>query len=486
MQHFTVIVPTRNRADTLQWCVRSCLAQDYENMTLLVSNNSSVDGTEDLLASFSDPRLKVIKTPAPTSMTGNVEFALEHVLDQDTYVTCIGDDDGMLPGGLKHANELLEKHGQVGAITWKTSNYNWPDCLVPEWRNVLLLSRSEHSALLDAGVMLAKTAEYGVYYHDLPGLWTSLVATTELRRCKERLGTLMISMHPDTGSAVMLACMMEKYIYTFRGVTFLGSSGHSNGLAFALQQKSKMEMFLSANTIPPHPEAVLAPHGVYYVTESLLQARDRGILPSGIKIDLPRAVRLMTVRNPADRPEVYERICQSAAATAAMHRIPFDLDEMKRINEELNEKDRLMRDPVILEHERWFSHTCDPSLTSNIYSATILAGELMSMLRNSEIVTQEDHVGILSARQKLHDDHTRATEAKTNLRISDYEALIALLQKNITSQDSKVAALRDKLEQSKNRADKYKEKFDKAKSELHRRKGFFERLRNVFHSGAKN
>ena len=79
----------QNRADTLQWAVRSCLAQDYENMTLLVSNNCSADNTEEMLASFNDLKLHAIDgDPARGGEIGGVGggghgFSSEVVVDSN-------------------------------------------------------------------------------------------------------------------------------------------------------------------------------------------------------------------------------------------------------------------------------------------------------------------------------------------------------------------------------------------------------------------
>ena len=43
---FTVIVPTRERADTLHYCLQTIVRQKYDNLQILVSDNFSQDDTE--------------------------------------------------------------------------------------------------------------------------------------------------------------------------------------------------------------------------------------------------------------------------------------------------------------------------------------------------------------------------------------------------------------------------------------------------------
>ena len=36
---FSVVIPTRERADTLHYCLKSCIAQAFEDVEFLVSDN---------------------------------------------------------------------------------------------------------------------------------------------------------------------------------------------------------------------------------------------------------------------------------------------------------------------------------------------------------------------------------------------------------------------------------------------------------------
>lgn len=57
----SVVVPTRNRAALLARAVRSVLAQTFDDFELIVVNDASTDNTSDVLATFADPRLRVLE-----------------------------------------------------------------------------------------------------------------------------------------------------------------------------------------------------------------------------------------------------------------------------------------------------------------------------------------------------------------------------------------------------------------------------------------
>ena len=77
--HFTVVIPTRERCDTLEHSLRTCVTQDYDNLEILISDNFSQDRTREVVESFNDKRIRYINTGKRLSMTDNFEFALSHV-----------------------------------------------------------------------------------------------------------------------------------------------------------------------------------------------------------------------------------------------------------------------------------------------------------------------------------------------------------------------------------------------------------------------
>lgn len=57
----SVIIPTYNRKEKLVKCVESVLEQSYENIEVLVVDDASADGTEELFRDILDPRLHYLR-----------------------------------------------------------------------------------------------------------------------------------------------------------------------------------------------------------------------------------------------------------------------------------------------------------------------------------------------------------------------------------------------------------------------------------------
>src|ERR1035438_396945 len=118
----SVVIPTAGRADKLRYTLQTILSQQDAAFELIVHDNCTTDGTSELLAQESDPRLRYFRTTERLSMTDNWEAALSKVRGE--YVLFLGDDDAILPGGLGYLQECIARY-RASAYTWKYAGYNW-------------------------------------------------------------------------------------------------------------------------------------------------------------------------------------------------------------------------------------------------------------------------------------------------------------------------------------------------------------------------
>lgn len=88
---FSVILPTRNRAEYLPSAIQTVLNQTFTDFELIVSNNCSSDETEEIIRSFDDPRIKYFKPPNSLPLDEHFEFATAKASGK--YLTFLGDDD---------------------------------------------------------------------------------------------------------------------------------------------------------------------------------------------------------------------------------------------------------------------------------------------------------------------------------------------------------------------------------------------------------
>ncbi len=87
----SVCIITYNQAHCIAKCIESVLAQSYEDFELIISDDSSTDGTADVIKSFKDERILYVKTDYNIGVNGNVNLAFSRA-GGDIVAIMAGDD----------------------------------------------------------------------------------------------------------------------------------------------------------------------------------------------------------------------------------------------------------------------------------------------------------------------------------------------------------------------------------------------------------
>ncbi len=274
MPSLTVVIPTRERCDTLSATLKSCVCQRLPELTILVVDNFSDDATASVVASFQDARIQYVNTGKRLAMSANWEFALQHV--RSDYVTFLGDDDALLPNAAIDLMSLVDKHIGVDAISWPSIEYGWPSCQAPQVRNLIVVPLRRGLELRSSREMLLDVINFRRAYSELPFLYKGLVRTEVINRLRAASGGQVFhSRIPDVYFGIAACALIDKYLFSYHPYTVNGASGHSNGTStFAgLDGKEAERKFLSEDNLPFHPALKLCPSLPVLIVESLLQAR---------------------------------------------------------------------------------------------------------------------------------------------------------------------------------------------------------------------
>lgn len=389
-RHFTIIIPTRERKDTLVYTIRSALAQDYDNFTVLVSDNASTDGTSLLVEAFDDKRLKYINTGERVSMSHNWEFALNQI--KDGWVTILGDDDAILPGTLKKVNIIIDETG-VLAIRSNGCSYRWPNLDGAKYGELSLSLRRGYKRISTRDV-LDSALNGKISYTRLPVLYNGgFVDSSLLKKAKEISGSIIKSRIPDVYLGVVFSLLIDEYVYSDEPLAINGASQHSGGTAFMGSSKQAtnydpFSKFINETNIPFHSDLPLMPNGMLVrslqvlLYESYLQANQFHFLR---KHDINRETQLCTILKNAGRFQ--SEVELFAKRFSAQHHINF---------EEIKKKSHTKRFPiagrffelifkwpnrqinrVLSLWSKWISIDGDPMLPlENVFEASIVAGLL--------------------------------------------------------------------------------------------------------------
>ncbi|MGH3853867.1 MAG: glycosyltransferase family 2 protein [Pseudonocardiaceae bacterium] len=103
----SVGLPVCNGGEVFEGALRSVLAQEHEDLELVISDDASTDGTEEICRHYaqSDSRVRYDRQPENIGAPANVARVLH--LARGTFLTWIGADDWLAPSYL---SRCLERH----------------------------------------------------------------------------------------------------------------------------------------------------------------------------------------------------------------------------------------------------------------------------------------------------------------------------------------------------------------------------------------
>ncbi|HXQ38256.1 MAG TPA: glycosyltransferase family 2 protein [Anaerolineales bacterium] len=223
----SVIIPTRERAETLYFAVQTALDQTSNNFEVIVSDNFSQDNTTEVVRNFSDPRLVYFNTGQRLSMCDNWEFALEKVKGE--YIVFIGDDDAVMPGGINRLQALIQER-QSDVYTWGPSIYTWPIDDRKATIEYLQPVRPIHEMNLQRMASFVIT-HGGWQYYRLPGVYHAAVSIKILDMIRKSTGRVFHTTQPDVFTSLAVPVFAKTCINTGHPVTVHGRSAKSNGAA---------------------------------------------------------------------------------------------------------------------------------------------------------------------------------------------------------------------------------------------------------------
>jgi glycosyltransferase involved in cell wall biosynthesis len=239
----SLIVPTRERAETLVFTLASALEQSSQDYEVIVSDNASTDGTRAVVDGITDSRIRYFNTGQRLSMCSNYEFALERASGE--YVIFIGDDDAVVPGAIDYLLSLVRAVPEQTIYMWPLHTYDWPAS--GEKGRVAYLAPMRTPSELDLKARARFVVGKGGWkYYELPSPYHAAIPRLLLDEIRSRTGRVFHSTQPDVFTAMALPALADRAINIGFSVTFNGRSSRSNGLGFVNKSAQlNIDRFLS-------------------------------------------------------------------------------------------------------------------------------------------------------------------------------------------------------------------------------------------------
>lgn len=108
----TVLLPVYNGEKYLREAIDSILNQTYTDFEFLIINDGSTDRTEEIILSYTDPRINYVKNEQNIKLIATLNKGLK--LAKGKYIARMDGDDVSLPTRLEKQIGYMEKHPEIG------------------------------------------------------------------------------------------------------------------------------------------------------------------------------------------------------------------------------------------------------------------------------------------------------------------------------------------------------------------------------------
>ena len=229
---FSVVIPTRNRWDTLVGVIDAMLASPEADFEIVVHDNSDEAGLEELLRI--DPRLRFFRSTDKLNMHQNFDRAL--LKARGHYAICLGDDDALRPELSVLVLRDARERG-FDAVLSRLDSYYWPGLRHWHWGEIggsferAALSGPPRQRTIDVASELREVMRQGVTggLGLLPRVYQGFASRRVLDRLRETCGTCFPGASPDMANAVGLAAFVETMLWDDRSLVVSGHSPRSGG-----------------------------------------------------------------------------------------------------------------------------------------------------------------------------------------------------------------------------------------------------------------
>lgn len=111
----SIITPSYNTAPFLRETIESVLSQTYTNWEMLIVDDCSTDGTDDVVAAFTDPRIRFFRNERNSGAAYSRNRALREA--KGRYIAFLDSDDLWTPDKLERQIRFMQENDVVFSYT---------------------------------------------------------------------------------------------------------------------------------------------------------------------------------------------------------------------------------------------------------------------------------------------------------------------------------------------------------------------------------
>jgi len=110
----SIILPTHNGMKFLRGAIDSCLAQTHRNIELILVDDRSTDATPEIMESYKDPRVRVIRNRTNQRLPRSLNIGFKEATGE--YLTWTSDDNEYSPDAIEKMLQALRKEPTVDFV----------------------------------------------------------------------------------------------------------------------------------------------------------------------------------------------------------------------------------------------------------------------------------------------------------------------------------------------------------------------------------
>jgi hypothetical protein len=234
MPRFSVVVPTRDRPDLLDFCLESLAAQTFDDVEVVVSDNPTHAPARAVFERRSGPGWRYVRPEQAVPMHENFERGCAEATGD--YVAVVIDKTVLHPSALAVADSALRAEPTAEIVTWWNEGYDPVD----EARN-LAGGRFHPTAVIVSPTLYDPAAELSARFANTKRRGAELIhyfrgkivfgafSRSVLDRIREQTGRVFYPLAPDYTSMVPACVLAEGALDVGRPLLVSYNSARSNG-----------------------------------------------------------------------------------------------------------------------------------------------------------------------------------------------------------------------------------------------------------------
>ena len=167
----SVIMPAYNAARFLRVAIDSILCQTFTDFELIIINDGSTDNTEEIIRSYTDPRIVYIKNEINLKLIKTLNKGIDAARGE--FIARMDSDDQARPTLFEAELAVFEKHPEAGIVNTLTWHMSEDGALLRRNHKVFWLSSqampiicSFNNMISHPGVMVRTTLMKKYHYRD--------------------------------------------------------------------------------------------------------------------------------------------------------------------------------------------------------------------------------------------------------------------------------------------------------------------------------